>query len=230
MEKLLVSDVMENTVGFEKFMKDFAGLDYEKSFANNETVKHDLHTNGLVSTYDLFNELGEYGEPVYNVDEFIQEYGEMEILEEKYDNTCNYCGYLDRYVDFRVFNLENDQTLATLAVGLGLDPRGGYTNSVAFVFESEYDFLETISESFCLLEVEFTAFDRKKFYATFDAEALSEYGYLNITDQETGEIEYYDETIIDATDVDDIKERLEEVLETEKVTINKMNYFWEGNR
>lgn len=228
-EQLFVSDVMDDVVSFEKFMKNFSGLKYEKSFATNDTVEKPLRTNGLISTYDLFNKLTQFGEPVNDIPEFLEEYGNMEILEDKYDNTYNYCGFLDEYVNFSVFNLENDQTLVTLAVGLGLDPRGGYTKKIAFVFETEYDFLEAFSESFNLLEVDFTDLYGKKFYASFSAETLSEFGYLDITDQETGETEYYDETIMDATDIDDIKDKLEEILETEKVKIDRINYFWESN-
>ena len=33
-ERLFVNDVVENTVGFDEFMQEFSGLEYEKSFAN----------------------------------------------------------------------------------------------------------------------------------------------------------------------------------------------------
>lgn len=225
-ERLFVKDVMENTAGFEKFMQNFGGLDYEKSFANRATVKKSLRTNGLISTYDLLDNLAEYGEAVNDISEFLEEYGNLEILEDKYDNSYNYNGYLDRYVNFGVFELENDQYLITLSVGLGLDPRGGYTYKIAFIFESEEEFLEIFAGNWQLLDFEFTAFNGKKFYGSFYTGALSEYGYLSITDQKTGENIYYDEAIMDAADAEEIRDAVAEILEVEDVKIDKITYFW----
>ena len=215
-----------DTESFEEFMENFGGLEYQKSFATNTTVKHPLRINGLISTYDLLNELKYYGEPVNDVEEFLSEYGNMEILSDKYDNTYNYNGYLDHYINFSMFDLENDQTLVTLSVCLGLDPRSAYTKNIAMIFESEYDFLEAFAKDCQLLDFEFTAFDGKKFYGSFDAGALSEFGYLSITDQVTGETEYYDETLMDSTDVEDICDTVAEILEVDKISIDKINYFW----
>lgn len=224
---MFINEIIDekNTQGFEEFMENFGGLEYQKSFATNTTIKHPLRTNGLVSTYDLLNELCGYGEPVNDVSEFLEEYGNLEILSDKYDNTYNYNGYLDHYVNFSVFELENDQVLVTLSVGLGLDPRSAYTRDVALIFEDEYDFLETFSKDFQLLDFEFTA-NGKKFYGSFDAGALSEFGYLSITDQETGENVYYDETVLDGSDIEEISDTVSEILETEKINIDKINYFW----
>lgn len=224
----LVNEIVNtvDTESFEEFMQNFDGLEYQKSFATNTTVKHPLRTNGLISTYDLLNELKGYGEPVNNVQEFITEYGYLEILEDCYDNTYNYNGYLDNYINFSTFELENDQTLVTLSVCLGLDPRSAYTRNVAIVFESKYDFLEAFAKDWQLLEFEFTAFGGKKFYGSFDAGALSEFGYLNITDQQTDENIWYDETIMNTTDVEDISDVVAEILEVHKINIDKINYFW----
>ena len=197
-----------DTESFKEFMENFGGLEYQKSFATNTTVKHPLRINGLISTYDLLNEFKDYGEPVNDVEEFLSEYGNMEVLSDKYDNTYNYNGYLDHYIDFSMFDLENDQTLVTLSVCLGLDPRSAYTKNIAMIFESEYDFLEAFAKDCQLLDFEFTAFDGKKFYGSFDAGALSEFGSLSITEQKTGESVYYDETIMDASDIEDISDVL----------------------
>ena len=225
---MLVNEIVNTveTQSFEEFMQNFGELEYQKSFATNTTIKRPRRSNGLISTYDLLNELKEYGEPVNDVEEFLQEYSEMEVLEDSYDNSYNYNGYLDNYVNFVMFDLENDQTLVTLSVCLGLDPRSAYTRSVAFVFESEYDFLEAFSKDWQLLDFEFTAFNGKKFYGSFDARALSEFGYLNITNQETGESVCYDETIMDATDKDEICDTVKEIMENDEISIDKINYFW----
>lgn len=224
---MIVNEIINerDVKGFDEFMKDFDGLEYQKSFATNDTVKRPRRSNGLISTYDLLNELKDYGEPVNNVEEFLSEYGSMEILSDKYDNTYNYNGYLDQYINFSMFDLENDQTLVTLSVGLGLDPRSFYTKNVALIFENEYDFLETFAKDYQLLDFEFMA-NGKKFYGSFDAGALSEFGYLNITDQETGESVYYDETIMDATDKDEICDTVKEIMENDEISIDKINYFW----
>lgn len=223
---MLVNEIVnsENTQGFSEFMQHFDDLEYQKSFATNTTIKHPRRKNGLISTYDLLDELTSYGDPVNDFEKFIGEYGNMEVLEDQYDNTYNYNGYLDNYVNFSIFDLENDQTLVTLSVCLSLDPRGAYTKSVAFIFESEYDFMETFSKTFQLLGFEFMG-NGRKFYGSFDAGALSEYGYLYITDQNNEEV-YYDEALMDTTDVEDISSVVAELLEIEKVTIDKINYFW----
>lgn len=226
MKQLFIKDVMENTINFKDFMQNYDGLEYEKSFSNNQVVKKPLRSKGLISAYDVLDNLSEYGEAVNNIEDFLEEYGDLEILQDSYDNSYNYNGYLDRYINFSVFELENDQTLVTLAVGLGLDPRGGYTEKIALVFEDEYDFLESFAGSWQLLDFEFTAFGGKKFYGSFDAGALSEYGYLTITNQETEKEEYYDETVMDATDKEDISNVVSEILETQDVKIDKVNYFW----
>lgn len=223
---MLVNEIMNEIEiqSYEEFMKNYDDLEYEKSFSNNETIKHPRRKNGLISTYDLLDELTSYGDPVNDFEKFIGEYGNMEVLEDQYDNTYNYNGYLDNYVNFSIFDLENDQTLVTLSVCLSLDPRGAYTKSVAFIFESKYDFMETFSKTFQLLGFEFTA-NGRRLNGSFDAGALSEYGYLYITDQNNEEV-YYDEALMDTTDVEDISSVVAELLEIEKVTIEKINYFW----
>ena len=100
---MLVNEIVNtvDTESFKEFMQNFGELEYQKSFSTNTTVKHPLRTNGLISTYDLFNEISEYGEPVNDIEEFLQEYGDLEILEDSYDNSYNYNGYLDSYVNIR---------------------------------------------------------------------------------------------------------------------------------
>ena len=229
MERLFVKDIMENTISFKDFMEKYGELEYQKSFATNGTVKHPRRSNGLISTFDLFQDLTGVGEPVDDVDDFIDEYGEIEILQDQYDNTYNYNGYLDHYVNFSIYELANGQVFVTLAVGLGLDPRGGYTDNVALIFEGEYAFLEAFDETFDLMDFEITAGD-KKYYGLFSATALSEFGWLSLTDQETGKNVYYDETILDCSDKDEICETVAEILEVNNIEISEINYFWEGNR
>lgn len=226
---MLVNEFVNNveTQSYEDFMKNYGDLEYQASWASYSTTKHPRRTNGLISTYDLFDELGLNSEFVVNdVDKFVDEYGDLEILEDHYDNTYNYNGYLDHYVEFHYFELENDQVLVTLSVGLGLDPRSAYTKNVAMIFEDSYDFLETLSTDFQLLDFEFTDLYGKKYYGSFDAGALSELGYLNITDPKTNENIYYDEAYMDTTDTEDISDVVATSLETDKISIDKINYFW----
>lgn len=224
---MLVNEIVnsENTQGFTEFMQNFDDLEYQQSFANNDTIKHPRRKNGLISTYDLLNELEDHSEKtVYNVKEFLQEYGNLEILEDKYDNTYNYGGYLDNYLDFGIFELETDQTLATVSVCLNLDPRGAYTKKVAFVYYCEFDFLETLARNYELMQIEFTA-NSKKYRAMFDGNALNEFGDLDITDLSNQEIIYNDQNILDTTDTEEILDTLAEILETEKISIDKIDYF-----
>lgn len=230
---MLVNQIInENeTQSFSKFMQEFSGLEYQKSFANFTRTKHPVHRNGLISSFDLFNDIASSGEPVDDIPEFLEEYGEFEVLQDKHDNTYNYMGYCDNYINFSTYELENDQVLATLAIGLGLDPRGGYTDSIAIVFDDEYSFLECLDETFQLMDFEVKT-NGKKYLASFDATALSEFGYLNLDDKETGENLYYDEVIMDATDEDDLIENVSEILGVvvDSIEINNINYFWYGSR
>lgn len=219
----------ENTKSFKEFMQDFSGLEYQKDFASNETIKHALHSNGLISTYDLFKTVAEYGEPVQDVQEFLEEYGELEVLEDKYDNTYNYNGPVDNCINFSTYDLENDQTLVTMSVCLGLDPRSGYSKQVAVVFDDEYDFLEALDTNFSLIDFEFTV-DGKSYYGGFDASALNEYGLLAINDRETDDEVYYDQALVGVSDLDDLKEAIADAMsvEAQDVEISSVNYFWEA--
>lgn len=219
----------ENTQGFESFMKSFADLKYEKSFATNETVKHDLHRNGLISCYDLIDLMSDYSEPVQDVQEFLNAYGQLEVLEDKYDNTYNYCGPLDNYINFDVYDLENDYTLVTMSVCLGLDPRAGYTKQVAFIFDDEYTFFEALNTNFELVDFEFTV-DGKSYYGGFSGSALNEFGLLSINEKETDKEVYYDEALVSVDDLDDLKEAISDALEVElnDVEISSIEYIWEA--
>jgi hypothetical protein len=224
---MLVNEIVNNveTQGYEDFMKNYGDLEYQASWAGYSTTKRPRSTDGLISTYDLFDELGLNSEMVVNdIQKFIDEYGDLEILEDHYDNTYNYSGYLDRYVEFHYFELENDQVLVTLSVGLGLDPRSVYTKNVAMIFEDSYDFLEAFSTQFQLLDLEFRV-DGKKYFGTFDGGALSEYGYLELKD-ENGEIVFDDESTFPTTDCEDMQDAISEILGKDQVTIDTIKYFW----
>ena len=224
---MIINEIINenSTQNFNEFMREFDGLEYQKSFATNEKVERPLHVDGLISTYDLLNELEEHSsETVFNVSKFLEEYGDLQIVNEKYDNTYNYCGYLDNYLNFSVFELETDQTLVTVSVCLGLDPRSAYTKNVAFIYDDEYSFLETLANNYELMEIQFTA-DGKKYRAMFDGSALSEYGYMDIVDLENHEILYSEETIIDTRDTDEISDTLTEIMETDKIGIDDVDYF-----
>ena len=224
---MLVNEIVNKieTQGYEDFMKNYRDLEYQASWAGYSTAKCPKSTDGLISTYDLFDELGLSSEFVVNdVEKFVNEYGNLEIIQDTYDNTYNYNGYLDRYVEFNIFDLENDQVLVTLSVGLGLDPRSAYTKNVAMIFESDYDFLEVFSEQFQLLDFECTV-DGKKYYGTFDANALSEYGYLELKD-ENDEIVYDNESTFLTTDLEDMQDTISEILEKDQVVIDTIKYYW----
>lgn len=224
---MLVNEIIDekNTENFNTYMRGFDELEYQKSFANFETTKRPLHVDGLISTYDLLNELEEHSsETVFNVERFLREYGDLEIVNEKHDNSYNYCGYLDNYMEFSMFDLETDQTLVTVSVCLGLDPRSGYTNNLAFIYDDEYSFLETLANNYELMEIQFTA-SGKKYRAMFNGSALSEYGFMDIVDLSNHEIIYDGETILDTRDTDEISETLAEIMETDKIDIDDVDYF-----
>lgn len=212
---------------FQTFMQNYDSIEYQKSFSSWSGMERPKYTDGLVSTYDLLGELAEASVEVVNdFGNFMKEYGYLEVVSEKGDNTYNYNGYLDRYINFNVLELESDQVLVSLAVGTSLDPRYNYTRNVIMLFDDEYNFIDVLSQNFGLVDFEVKV-KEKTFSASFDASALSEYGMLSIVNNETGEEMFYNEVLVDTRDLEDIKVTVEEMLE-DKVKIENLCYYWDA--
>ena len=220
-------DETENLESFKTFMKEYGDIEYQASFSSWSGKKNPKRTDGLVSTYDLLEELANASaETADNFDVFLEDYGDLEVVSEKGDNTYNYNGFLDHYINFNVLYLENDQMLVSLAVGTGLDPRYGYTKNVLMVFDDEDSFLYALSTGYSLFSCEARAND-KTYEVDFSGSATSECGLLSIFDSETGEQIFCDEVLLDSTDQEDIQTTVEEILES-KVAIENLCYYWDA--
>lgn len=117
---------------------------------------------GRISLLSFFNEL-EYAGEWLTVDELKDYFNELENdwggvswYEYGADNTYNYCGYLERDLNFIIY--ENDcteETLVFFAVHIGIDVRAGYTKYFAMKFDNLYKFQEKLSERFELAFLEY---------------------------------------------------------------------------
>lgn len=210
---------------FQTFMQNYDNIEYQKSFVSWSGMKRPRYVEGLVSAYDLLNELANASVEVVNdFNDFMKEYGSLEVVSEKGDNTYNYNGHLDHYLNFNVLELESDQVMVSLAVGTGLDPRYGYTRNIIMIFDNEYNFMDALSTNFELFSCEARA-NGKLYEVGFDASATSECGLLSIFESETGEQIFYDEALVDVGDLEDMQSTVSKVLEA-KVTIENPCYFW----
>lgn len=212
---------------YKVFMAGYDNIEYQKSFSSWSGKQRPRYTNGLVSTYDMLTELADASVEVVNdFGNFLEEFGSLEVVDEKADNTYNYSGYLDHYLNFTILELENDQVLVSLAVGTGLDPRYGYTKNVLMIFDDEYIFIDTLSQNFGLLDFDVRD-GEKTFSASFDAGALSEGGLLSLFDNETMEEIFSDEVLMDPRDLEDIQITVSEMLKS-KVSIANVCYYWDA--
>lgn len=164
---------------------------------------------GRISLLSFFNEL-EYAGEWLTVDELKDYFNELENdwggvswYESYSDNTYNYSGYLERELNFCVF--ENDcteETIIFFAVHIGIDIRAGYTKYFAMKFDNLYDFQEKLSERFELAFFEYQDSKGETQEISLYGSATSEFidGYFRSDDKDFEEcIDLYDkETAIES--------------------------------
>lgn len=164
---------------------------------------------GRISLLSFFNEL-EYAGEWLTVDELKDYFNELENdwggvswYEYGADNTYNYCGYLERDLNFIIY--ENDcteETLVFFAVHIGIDVRAGYTKYFAMKFDNLYKFQEKLSERFELAFLEYKDSDGDIQGVSLYGSATSEFidGYFRYDDKDFEEcLDIYDkETAIES--------------------------------
>lgn len=111
------------------------------------------------------------------------------------DNTYNYSGFLERDLQFSVFNNdENDTSIAIIAIHVGLDIRAGYSDVFVVSFDDNYgdnyDLLDDISRNITVREVEYNGK-----YISIGASAMNEYCSVNYNND-------YNEVSLDLNDSD----------------------------
>lgn len=164
---------------------------------------------GRISLLSFFDEW-EYAGEWLTVDELKDYFNELENdwegvswYESSFDNTYNYGGYLERDLNFAVYENDcTDDTLVFFAVHIGLDIRAGYTKYFAMKFDNLYDFEERLSERFELAFFEYQDSKGETQEISLYGSATSEFidGYFSSDDKDFEEcIDLYDkETAIES--------------------------------
>lgn len=183
-EAKLYTDLKEQGITtLEELREQLTGGTRPVSFANNTLRKSillpeaELKENGLISLMTFLDTLDNEGEALTpsELNEYLLDMEEQEIaLTVKGDNTYNYNGALEREVNFyTIENTEDYDTILLIAVHVGLDIRAGYTDYIAFKFDSDYQLFEALG---CPQEVAYITFklDGEEASISIDGNALSE--------------------------------------------------------
>lgn len=117
---------------------------------------------GRISLLRFFNEM-EYAGEWLTVDELKDYFNELDNdwggvswYEYGADNTYNYEGYLERELNFTIYENDcTDEAIVFFAVHIGIDIRAGYTKCFAMKFDNLFDFQEKLSERFELAFLEY---------------------------------------------------------------------------
>ena len=137
------------------------------------------------------------------------------------DNTYNHNGYLERDVNFNVFeNTEDDTVLCFLMVHIGLDIRAGYTNYIAIQYDNEYDMQEDFMDTYNVGGATFKQ-GGKEIYVSLDCSPVSEYVNVYISDEGNNEI-LSDETYeLDLYDKEDFVKSFYEYLKQNDIDFDE---------
>lgn len=200
---------------------------------NKEEVLELLNDWFGVSDYNtVMKELGEMKQRTFNgcielpqffknneIDSELPTYTELlEELEKDIwnlkieDNTYNYCGFLERELDYKVIQAENsDRTIAFFAIHTGVDIRGGYSKAIPVIFEDYYDFDEFLSNYFFSQVCYEFKHGSKDYTIHLDTSAVSEYVRIFIADKNYKELgQKYEQEICIGLDRESVEEYLKE--------------------
>lgn len=163
---------------------------------------------GRIGLREFFEDADHSGESL-TMTELEELLGESEWELKLEDNTYNYSGSAECDMDYKVIESAEDNTvIAFFSIHVGLDARAGYTKSVAFKYDGEYDFICHLGQRINIAYAEFTQ-DGKKLTISADGEVASEYYSVWISDESNGCIdESYEEetTSLDMYDKEDFVE------------------------
>lgn len=209
------------TKGLESYLKRAKSL---YSFAHSKTLPTLSFGNFYdVPILDVLDEL--YNACITDkLDEIFERTAGTTWTEGVSDNSYNWNANVSRHFMFTEYiNNELEYAVVFLSVHIGLDVRAGYTNPVAFLFETSngenYDFLEALSNARGEYSVGVKATrDGKEWdgYFALDTQAVSEevYFYMNVScGDEWKTFEDDDFSGIDPWDKEDLERDLRENLE-----------------
>lgn len=194
-----ILETMEESFGlsdWEAVKKELETMQSPINFTGKTapTLSKDLF--GRISLLSFFNEM-EYAGEWLTVDELKEYFNELDDdwggvswYESSFDNTYNYGGYLERDLNFAVY--ENDcteETLVFFAVHIGLDIRAGYTEYFAMKFDNLFDFYGKLYERFEIALLEYKDSQGETQAISLYGEATSEYieGYFRFDDRDFSE-------------------------------------------
>lgn len=207
-----ILETMEESFGlsdWETVKKELETMQSPINFTGKTAPTLSKDHFGRISLLSFFNEL-EYAGEWLTVDELKDYFNELENdlggvswYEYGADNTYNYCGYLERDLNFIIY--ENDcteETLVFFAVHIGIDVRAGYTKYFAMKFNNLYDFEEKLSERFELAFFEYQDSKGETQEISLYGSATSEFidGYFRSDDKDFQEyLDVYDkETAVES--------------------------------
>lgn len=203
-----ILETMEESFGlsdWETVKKELESMESPVNFTGKTapTLSKDLF--GRISLLSFFEEM-EYAGEWLSVDELKdyfneidEDYTDASWLEVGADNTYNYNGYLERELNFCIYECDcPEETLVFFAVHIGIDVRAGYTKYFAMKFDNRYDFEEKLSERFEIAFLEYQDSEGETQGISLYGSATSEYieGYFRFDDRDFEEcIDLFDKEI-----------------------------------
>ena len=147
------SCLLDEVTTISQFRHDLKDIKSQASFASTRLTDPIAKApRGYITLESIFNPKNCYDEEghpesfVDNLDAFMDQYGAWEVSETAGDNTYNHCSPVEDYVNMNQVTIVNPDSegfeskdLLFLSAGLGLDPRGGYTDSVIAIFDNDLD-------------------------------------------------------------------------------------------
>lgn len=165
----MVSDYKKDISDYNTVIKDLI---------DNKVINKDNNNTGLIPLTDFF-ELNEGLDEYYN---FLSREEALKLIEkdnleyDKGDNTYNYSGFLERDLNFEVFNkVDSNEIYVFFTVHIGGDIRWGYSNYFVMRFDDNETLDEFLISRFNLKEIETTTV-----LIDIDGEACSEYNSILI--------------------------------------------------
>lgn len=248
------STMRDETIGISEFRQMLKEAKGQASFASPSLTRPITQApHGYITLLSVFDPKNCYqmdGHPecfVENVDQFIQQYADWEVIydDEMGDNTYNYDSPVEDYINMQRVTIVNpaahgyeSKDIMFLSAGLGLDPRDGYTENVMAVFDNDlgehYDAESFGFNRYDVMDGEFDYHDRH-FDFSASAELASESYFVNLglnDDSENFDDEY--EINCDGADQDDLKAALNDLIDDlydshYEITNLKVQYMSEAN-
>lgn len=175
MEKTVYSalEVIEEgtvIVDYSQFIKDIQEIIVPTDFTGGRGKA--LNDNiGLISMLEFFGNLENNCIQTLTQEEFL---ALDERFTSKTDNSYNYNGYLERDVEIEILkSVDSYEAILLVQMHVGLDVRAGYTDAVAFLFDSEDGLLESLSQLFSIAYIT-TSYKGDEITFSFDASGFDE--------------------------------------------------------